>query len=269
MIQTEHRRFLMDTQDPDLKQIVYRPGEVDNKDVPAGQSMGIRERLSSATKAAGGYIFSASSCLSQAARDVKEIASTGSSKISMMASETYQGAIDTKSSLKDKAMGAGKAALAGAGVAVASKLAVKGLKTAAQTKGLEAIKPLGKGNVAANLVDATITVGREGYKLYRGESTKAEMAHACAEKGTGMIVTAGGAGLGAMAAAALALPTGGASLVVGGASMLAGYAAPKAYQAGRKLVSDFVDKRNSPATRAPGHEDDVQTSENENNNLKD
>lgn len=258
----------MDTQDPDLKQGINQQSEVDNKDAPVGQLMGIRELLSSVTKAAGECISSASSGLSQAARDVKEIASAGSSKLSAMASETYQGTMDTKSSLKDKAMGAGKAALAGAGVAVASNLAVKGLKAAAKTKGLEALKPLGKGNVAANLVDATITVGREGYKLYRGESTKAEMAHACAEKGTGMIATVGGAGLGAMAAAALALPTGGASLVVGGASMLAGYAAPKAYQAGRKLVSDFVDKRNQPATKAPGHEDDVHVSENENNNLK-
>jgi hypothetical protein len=163
-------------------------------------------------------------------------------------------AAEAKEGLKTRAIEAGKMALAGAGVAVASSLAVKGLKAAAKTKGVGILRPLGKGNIAANLVDAGITVGHEGYKLYKGETTKLEMAHACAEKGAGMLGSAGGASIGAMAALALALPTGGASIVVGGASMIAGFAAPRAYKAGRKIVSDLVERTDRSVADEKGHD---------------
>ena len=259
----------MATQNDDLKQSAERPALIDAPNSSVDQPLGFRARLSSATKAAGSYITSAGEGISQASREVRDMASSSSSKTSTLASDAYQGAVDTKDSLKGKAMDAGKVALAGAGVAVASSLAIKGLKAAAKTKGLEVLKPLGKGNVAANLVDATITVGHEGYKLYRGETTKSEMAHACAEKGTGMLASVGGAGIGAMAAVALSLPTGGASLVVGGASMLAGYAAPRAYKAGRKLVGDLVDKRALAPKELPVTEGNVEINKDEKNNLKD
>lgn len=232
------------------------------------QPMGLRGRLTSASKAASGLITSAGEGISLASREVKDLASSGSSRLSALASDAYQGAVDAKDGLKGKALDAGKVALAGAGIAVASSLAVKGLKVAAKTKGFEVLKPLGKGNIAANLVDATITVGHESYKLYRGETTKTEMAHACAEKGTGMLASVGGAGIGAMAAVALALPTGGASLVVGGASMIAGFAAPRAYKAGRKLVGDLVDKKTSASKEIPLMDEAVVANEKEKINLK-
>lgn len=258
----------MATSDKDLKQIEGQPEKAGAQNPSVDQPIGFRGRLSSATKAASGYISSAGEGISQASRDVRDMASSGSSKLSTLASDAYQGAIDTKDGLKGKAIDAGKVALAGAGIAVASSLAVKGLKVAAKTKGFEVLKPLGKGNIAANLVDATITVSHQSYKLYRGETTKSEMAHVCAEKGTGMLASVGGAGLGAMAAVALALPTGGASLVVGGASMIAGYAAPRAYKAGRKLVGDLVDKRAPAPKEITLMEEDVATDKNEKNNLK-
>jgi hypothetical protein len=215
------------------------------EDIPCTQESdrGFLGRVSSASKLAGDYLSTASAGVAKVSRDAKDLAITQAEKASDMVSDAYQSAISTKDVLKNKAVESGKDALAGAGVSIVSSLAVKGLKKAASTKGLEIFKPLGKGNVAVNLVDASITIGQQGYKLYKGEVTKSEMAHACAEKGSGMLATAGGAGLGAMAAAALALPTGGASLVIGGVSMLAGAAAPKVYQAGRKLVADMVDKR--------------------------
>lgn len=258
----------MATGNKDLNQIEGHP-EVDDAPNPSvDHPAGFRGRLSSATKAASGYIESASEGISQASRDVRDMASSGSLKISTLDSDAYQGAIDTKDSLKGKAIDAGKVALAGAGVAVVTTLAVKGLKVASKTKGLEVLKPLGKGNIAANLVDVTITVGHESYKLYRGETTKTDMAHACAEKGSGMLASAGGAGIGAMAAVALALPTGGASLIVGGASMIAGYAAPRAYKAGRKLVGDLVDKRSLVQKEAALKEESVVANKQEKLTLK-
>lgn len=190
--------------------------------------------------------------ISKASRVALDLAGSGSAKVTTLATSAYDSAIDAKDSVKGKALGAGKVALAGAGVTVATTLAVKGLKAAAKTKGFDVLKPLGKGNLAANMVDAGITVGHQSYKLYKGETTKSEMAHACAEKGTGMLASVGGAGLGAMAAVALALPTGGASLLVGGASMLAGYAGPKAYKAGRTFVGEALTTRDSSREKTTG-----------------
>lgn len=251
----------MDTQDNDLKQGAGENEAPEVHNPSSAPARGLRDHISNVTRAGGEYAASAGEAISQTSRDVRDFAASGYSRITSLANDAYQGVTENKGGLKGRALSAGKAALAGAGIAAASGLAVKGLKAAAKTKGLSA---LGRGNVAANLVDATLTVSREGYKLYRGESTKAEMAHACAEKGTGMIATAGGAGIGAMAAAALALPTGGASLVVGGASMLAGYAGPKVYQAGRKLIGDFVDKRDAISAVAVDHQDDVMQTTKEN-----
>lgn len=223
---------------PDDESILIVDGKADS--APLASFYGL-------LKSSGNYLSSAGDGISSTSRQVVERASKQVTKASDLACDAYRGAVASTDGLKTKAIKGGKAALAGAGVAVLSGVAVKGLKKAASTKGLEILKPLGKGNVAAHVVEATVTVGQQGYKLYRGETTKAEMAHACAEKGSGMLASAGGAGLGAMAAVALSLPTGGASLVVGGASMLAGMAGPKVYQAGRKMVGDLMDKRASDA----------------------
>jgi hypothetical protein len=230
-------------------------------DVPSDQSVladdsacateadrGFFGRVSSASKLAGDYLSLAGAGVAKTALDVKDVATTHALKASAMVSDAYQSATDLisdKGAIKEKAVDSGKSAVVDAGIAMASGLAVMGLKRVATAKGLSLLKPLSKGNMAAHLVDASVTLGQHGYKLYKGEATKSEVAHACAEKGSGMLATVGGAGLGAMAATALALPTGGASLVIGGASMLGGIAGPKAYQAGRKMVEDLIDKHAS------------------------
>jgi hypothetical protein len=175
-------------------------------------------RVSSAKKVAGDYLSTAGSGVAKTALDVKDRAAAQALKASALVSDAYQGSADLigeKGVAKEKPVDGGKSAVVGVGVAMASGLAVMGLKRVATIKGMSLLKPLSKGNMAANLVDASVTIGHQGYKLYKGEVTKAEMAHACAEKGSTMLATVGGAGLGAMAAAALALPTGGASLVIG------------------------------------------------------
>jgi hypothetical protein len=232
---------------------------VPTKDVPCTKESdrGFFGRVTSASKLAGEYLSTAGAGVAKASREAKDLAITQAGKASDLVSDAYQSAVATKDDLKNKAIESGKGALTGAGVSVVSNLAVKGLKKAASTKGLEILKPLGKGNVAANLVDVSVTVGHQGYKLYKGEVTKSEMAHACAEKGSSVLATVGGAGLGAMAAAALALPTGGASLVIGGASMLAGAAGPKVYQAGRRFVEGMLDKNNEVTGKTEPYDQDL------------
>lgn len=239
----------MATCDKDIEQSLDQSIQADGTLCSQEAEVGFFGKITSASKAAGGYFSSAGAGIAKTSREVKDLATTQAGKASDLVSDAYQSAVSAKDDLKHKAIEGGKVALAGAGVAVVSSLAVKGLKKAAATKGLEVFKPLAKGNVAANLVDASVTIGQQSYKLYKGETTRSEMAHACAEKGSGMLATVGGAGLGAIAAAALALPTGGASLVVGGASMLAGMAGPLVYQAGRKFVGDLIDKRDTPNSK--------------------
>lgn len=238
----------MATGDKDIDVPNDKPVQADGSACAEESGRGFFGRLSSASKVAGDYLSTAGAGVAKTALDAKDLATTQALKASALVSDAYQSAADLigdKDATKEKAVDSGRSAVVGAGVAMASGLAVMGLKRVATVKGLSLLKPLSKGNMAANLVDASVTIGHQGYKLYKGEVTKAEMAHACAEKGSGMLATVGGAGLGAMAAAALALPTGGASLVIGGASMLAGAAGPKAYQAGRRLVEGMLSK-NTP-----------------------
>lgn len=156
-------------------------------------------------------------------------------------------AASKKNNFKDKAIEGGKAAAFGAGGALLTTGAVVGLKQIAAAKGFSLLRPLAKGNVAANVVDAGVTILHQGYKLYKGEIDGRQMADACAEKGSGMLCAAGGAGAGATLAVALALPTGGASLVVGGVSVVGGIAGPKLYKLGKGTFLNLVNPKTNGA----------------------
>lgn len=144
------------------------------------------------------------------------------------------------------------AAVAGGGVA-ATTLAVKGLKTLSTKKGFELLKPLGKGNVAVNVVDMGATVAHQAYKVAKGEATFSEMADACAEKGSSIAGSSGGVMLVTFGAAALSAPGAvavGAAVVV---SVGGGVLGPKIYRGSKRLLTRLLSKEKQPikAIRSP------------------